>query len=275
MLWGTLASAAPNDIRLNRGTGVLTENNGQYSVNQDAYFSLIRDLGYVLGPSLSPEARSIGSSRLELGFEYTAFSVPGQEAHWSTVEATETGATPSNWLHRIDFHVEKGLPYSFSLHAGAGWLVDSSIVMPRLGLRFVPVEGVEGAPDLALGVEATKPLGLRDLSMTIMSLNAQLSKRMNLGRAVEFTPMVAWSVVMPFAGAALVDPTPNDPDDLGTNVLFPSVGPSEQLQHALSLSTQFRVGALRIGVLSRFSMFAGGEALGPVRTISGQMGFVL
>jgi hypothetical protein len=198
------------------GAGCLPDN--------QLFFNLVNELGGALAPSLLAPARTIGYGGLYFGIEESISNINGGGEYWrrGTVgtdrdlammrgTATVRESLPSV-LAVQRLHVRKGFPYGFELGLQTSWVADSSMVALGLDIRWAPFEGFRTGigylPDLAFRGAVNTLVGNPQLYLTIVSVDASLSKPFTLGGMSVLTPFLGAQALMILGDSTVVDGTP-------------------------------------------------------------------
>ena len=148
---------------------------------------------------------------------------------------------------------------------------------PGLEVRWALHEGYELAPDLGLRGSVAHVVGNRDLNMTVIGLDAVLSRSFGVAGMVNIGPYVSYSLLMVAASSRVLDPTPTEAADVGKNIVLPSINPSDGLQHKLTVGSRFLFSLFNLSVQAETELLRdepGGKTkvFGPVFTISTKLG---
>ena len=233
LLVATPALAGDNDLvvaRLHRMVGANV-------VPQNADFrSMVSELGVVLAPRLLTPSDTIGFG----GFQFTAdvgYTAITPGASWWRVR--EGSPDPSGtggenhgprFMPTVGFFARKGiwLPLpSFEIGAGAVHLLDSQLWTGQLYAKFALHEGYHDLPlpSVAARGAVSRLIGASDLDLTVVSIDASISKRFGIGGTWSLSPYGGWSALVIIPRSEVLDPTPNidpmdDPMDGELNFVF-------------------------------------------------------
>ena len=313
------ASADPNDLALNRlsmyqqpgmpgqyvfqgGCGTAATSFAGCEPDNQLFVNLVNELGGALAPPLLAPARTTGYNGLYIGYENTITGINGSSEYWHRgTEGNPMGGTDGvgtaqirtnvpNQLFVSHFHARKGLPYGFELGVHANWLHDSSMVSLGVDIRWSLFEGFHSGigylPDFAVRGSVNTLVGNQQLYLTIVGIDAMISKPFTLGGAATPTPYLGGQGLLILGDSTVIDATPtrssfqectrrhvqvdhdamNNPTgselicDSGTNA--PMSGPNDSRNEMVFLST--RIARIRgaAGLRLRVGMFTiGGEFL--------------
>lgn len=275
LLLASPALAAPNDFRLNAtrgGEGVLFNAGGPIT---ERWERLTTELGYVLAPRLSSPAETLGHAGFQIGTLWSGTFVSSDEPYWQVTEAGADG-DPVGVLHTLQLDVRKGLPFSFELGVNLVWLIESELLAPGLEVRWALQEGYHLAPDFGLRGSVSHMVGHRDLSLTVVGLDAVVSKGFGVAGMMHIAPYLSWSVLMIAASSRVVDPTPTEELDIGSNFVFPELVATKNLHHKLTLGARALFSILNLSVQAEFEMLektpTGTTFFGSVATLGVKLG---
>lgn len=187
------------------------------------FVNLVNQLGGVLAPALLAPAGTMGYNGLYFGYEHSLTGVRGAGEYWHRgTEGTPTnrlGSGTSALRDRMPdalfvsrFHVRKGFPYGFELGLQTSWLHDSSLVALGLDIRWALFEGfrtgVGYLPDFAVRGAVNTLVGNPQLYLTVVGIDASLSKQITVAGLVTLTPYLGGQALMIFGDSTVIDATP-------------------------------------------------------------------
>ena len=230
--WTSPAHADDNDIVLARlgnlvGAG---QNMNVIGDNQD-FRSAISELGVVLAPRLLSSADTLGFG----GFQFTAdmsfTTINNDASYWrmrqSSPDPTGTMgiAHGSGTMRSTGIFMRKGmwLPLpSFEFGVGAVHLADSRIWTGQLYAKMALHEGYHGwpLPSLSFRGAASRMMGNQDVDLTVVSLDASMSKSFGISGAVNFEPYVGGNLLIIIPRSEVIDKTPQTAGDNRMNFVF-------------------------------------------------------
>jgi hypothetical protein len=226
LLSATPAFAGDNDIVVAR----LHRMVGSSVVPQNADFrSMVSELGVVLAPRLLTPSDTLGFG----GFQFTAdvgYTAVSPGASWWRVRegSPDPGGLGGEnhgprFMPTIGFFARKGiwLPLpSFEIGAGAVHLLDSGLWTGQLYAKFALHEGYHELPlpSLAARGSVSRLIGASDLDLTVVSIDASISKRVGIGGTWSWSPYGGWSALVIIPRSEVLDPTPQiDPLAMGNS----------------------------------------------------------
>ncbi|NJK90130.1 MAG: hypothetical protein HC923_12595 [Myxococcales bacterium] len=276
----TPASALSNDFRLNQtrpdGSGILfTCASGTCAPDNRGFRSFATELAFITAPRFAAPADTLGVAGFEVGVQWSG-SFLSDDDHWGlTEEAGESGQRTS-FLQTLQLGVRKGLPFSFEVGASMSWLVDSEMFIPGVELRWAFQEGYDFLPDFAVRGAVSHLVGNRDMSLTVLSTDVTLSKTAALGGLCRLTPFVGFGALWTAASSEIVDPTPSTlvggQPDTPNDIVFESVDLTDEVQARAAAGIRARFSLVDVQVQGELQMFRDGELVGPVGTLSANLG---
>ena len=275
------AAAAGNDFRLSArmrdGTGILfSEAGGAYVANEERWKALVTELGYVFSPRLASPAETLGHSGFHLGVMWSGSLVSADQEYWFITQEAYIAGKPNSLLQTLQLDVRKGLPLSFELGVNLMWLIASEMIAPGLEVRWTFHEGYHLAPDVALRGSVNHLVGNRDLSLTVIGLDAVISRSFGVGGIVNIAPYLSWSLLMFQSASRVVDPTPTIDHDVGLNFVLPRLSATSNVHQKLTVGTRFLFSLLNLTLQGEFQFLRdtpdGVEVFGPVATITTKLG---
>lgn len=209
-----LSAAAParatdyrNDLNLSRlytFPGYRTD-----ADRNDAYRSLMSQLGMALAPQYHSPAETVGFSGFALAAKYGFTSIDRNADYW------ENGLNrkPDPMLHTLTLEARKGLWFpipSFELGAGFTYLTDSRLFVLNASAKFALHEGFLHWPTPALAARFTgqRVVGTDQVDITILGFDVSISKSFGVGGVINMTPYVGYSVLWIIADSQVIDTTP-------------------------------------------------------------------
>lgn len=269
------ALAGDNDFRLNatkNGQGVLfTQQNGRFVPDDALFRSLTTQLGYVFSPRIAAPADTIGYAGFQIGALWSGTFVSSDQPYWNVTERGQRD-TPNRVLQTLQLEIRKGLPASFEVGTSFMWLAESKLFAPGLEVRWALQEGYHFSPDFGLRGSVNHLVGNRDLSLTVVGLDAVLSKEFGAFDLISLTPYLSWSVLMIAASSRVVDPTPGAEGDVDNNFVFRTIHPSDTLHHKLTVGMRALYYVLSLTVQGELQMIDGDRVFGSVATITTKLG---
>lgn len=199
-----------------------------------AFRNLVSELGFAIAPNAFHPAHTTGYGGFALTFE-TSFSKVNASAistaddgsmrkYWEdgtrgprdpqTKSYVGKNSNPDSILGIYSLKARKGLPLGFELQGSLGWVGGSNLWVLGADLRFAPYEGFRTSwpgviPDLAVGAGVRTLTGASKFNLTVLGVDAQLSKTIPIAEMTTITPFVGYQRLFIFGDASVVDATPN------------------------------------------------------------------
>lgn len=199
-----------------------------------AFNNLMSELGFALAPTAFHPARTTGLGGFALTFEasYTKINqdAVSKEADGSTVQYWHLGTqgardpntkafgtqnnAPDSLLQVYSLKARKGLPLGFELAGALGYIPNTTLWSVGADVRWAPLEGFRtGAlgilPDLAVGGGVRTITGTSKFTLTIASVDVQISKPIPIAGSAQLSPYVGFQRIWVFGDSNIIDSTPN------------------------------------------------------------------
>jgi hypothetical protein len=196
----------------------------QCYADHQLWANLVNELGLALAPGLSAPAMTLGYAGVYIGYEVAIANLDRTGDHWRRGTeggiGSNVGSGTASQRDRGDansfvsrLHVRKGLPLGFELGTQVSHLHSSNIWAIGLDLRWAPFEGfrrgVGYLPDFAVRGAVNTVVGQSQLNLTIVGIDAILSKRFSLGGQVRLSPYLGGQFLMIFGDSGVIDFTPD------------------------------------------------------------------
>jgi hypothetical protein len=206
-----------------RRRGTASSGYAACQADNQLFANLVNQLGGALAPGLLAPAATIGYNGLYLAYEHSITGINGDGEYWHR----GTVGTPGDWVpngsgvqrERVPnqlfvsrLHVRKGLPFGFELGLQGSWLHDSSMFAMGLDIRWSLFEGfrhgVGYLPDFAVRGSVNTLVGNDQMYLTVVGVDASLSKSIPLGGLMNLTPFIGGQMFMIFGDSTVIDGTP-------------------------------------------------------------------
>lgn len=186
--------------------------------------NLVNELGAALAPSLAAPAMTLGVAGLYVGYEISITNLQRTGEHWRRgTEGSITSNVNSDTSSRRDngdaagfvsrIHVRKGLPFGFELGTQVSHLHESGLWAIGLDLRWSLFEGFHRGlgwlPDLAVRGSVNTLAGQSQMALTVVGIDAVLSKRFAIGGQVRLSPYLGGQAMLIFGDSGVIDLTPS------------------------------------------------------------------
>lgn len=212
--------------------------------DQAAFKKLAREYAFALAPKLLSPAETLGVNGFQFGLLYGASTIHSDETYWKRGVEDES---PPSALHTLTLDMRKGLPFSFEMEGQATYLLDSELWAFGGSVKWALNEAVDQFPvDLAVRGGVSHMVGSTQLSLTMVSVDAVLSRSFGVGGVVNIGPYLAYSPVLTFARSGVIDATPGtstavDPNDVTNSFAFAG---EDDVIHRFVIGVRFIFGAL-------------------------------
>ncbi len=189
-----------------------------------AFSALAGEYGYAIAPTLLHGAHTYGQRSFDLRFESSIATINSSQSYWklgtegppdpATHAASVRNKEPAPVLALYGVRAHKGLPFGFETGAFFGWLGQTSLFVPGVSVRWAPKEGFREdlpglLPDLSVGVQFRTITGTTKLQAYTTSIDVELSKRIVVANALEFTPYLGGQRLIVATRSGSLDLTPN------------------------------------------------------------------
>jgi hypothetical protein len=226
------ARADSNDLTLERIVGFPSNTNPidiMDATRQTQYKSLMSELGVVMAPRFLSPADTLGYSGFQIAFETGFTQIHSSRDYWQKGVENVSG----DFLQTISVMARKGiwLPLpAFEIGAGATKLIGANLFALQAYAKLALHEGFHDwpIPSLAVRGAVSRIAGSPQIDLTVVSVDASVSKSFGLGGTAKIDPYLGANVLMTFVRGQVIDATPNidayhDPTmlDLNSNTTFP------------------------------------------------------
>lgn len=226
--------------------------------------ALASQLGVVLAPHLLAPADTLGYGGVQFSADYSTTQIDHTASYWRAVEGSPdpTGSTQvahtTGYLSTIGIFARKGLwlPFpSMEIGAGAVHLNESSLWAGQLYAKLGVHEGYHDlpVPSVAVRGAVSRLMAQRELDLTVVSIDASLSKHLGIAGTWSLDPYAGWNLLVILPRTEVLDPTPNiDPLDPGMandralNFVFPDQDPIVRQRLFLGAKAQFGAATLTV-----------------------------
>ena len=289
LLLASSATAGPNDFRLNAPDpssdkqgilySVAYDNDDKtpelVSVNSSRFVALVSELAYVFSPRSASPAETLGHSGFHVGVLWSGTSISANEPYWLVTEEGQRSRDPNSFLQTLQLDVRKGLPLSFEIGTNFLWLVESEMFAPGVEIRWALHEGYHLAPDLGIRGTVNHVVGNRDINMTVVGLDATLSRSFGIGGVLNLAPYLSYAVLLTNVSSRVIDATGNNDKD-EADLKFPSIRLGDNVQHKLTIGSRVLISVFHISLQGEFEFLpkvnGGREAFGSVATLATKLG---
>lgn len=234
MLTASTARADRNDLTLQRIIGPPAVpgmfNDPTDPTRQSMYKSLMSELGVVIAPRFLTPADTLGYSGFQLAFETSFTQISNTQDFWQKGAEKVSGG----FLPTISVMARKGiwLPLpGFEIGAGATKVIDSSMYAVQGYAKLALHEGFHdwAIPSLSLRGAVSHLLGSPQVDLTVVSIDATVSKSFGIAGTVTLDPYVGAGTLLGIVRGQVIDTTPGvdafadgpNSNDINANTTFP------------------------------------------------------
>jgi hypothetical protein len=222
------ARADDNDLVISRLATRIDEDGATRFVPQNADLrALASQLGVVLAPHMLTPADSLGFGGFQMTVDYATTTIDADAPYWraraGSPDPTGAGgqAHGPGALTTLGLFARKGMWFpvpAFEVGAGATHLLDSKIWTAQLYGKLALHEGYHDLPIPSLAVRGavSRMMTQRELDLTVVSLDAMVSKHIGVGGTWRLDPYAGWNLLFIVPRSEVIDPTPEiDPLEPG------------------------------------------------------------
>lgn len=226
------ASALDNDPVLSRYFTL--DANGKPIPDEASFGELARELGMAMAPKLLAPAETMGLNGFQVGLELSTTNIDEAAGYWQRGIEDES---PPGALLTSQFHLRKGLPFSFEVGGAVTYLVNSELWAVGGEVKWAPNEAIEAFPvDVAVHAALNRVLGSTELDMTVLGFDFVLSRGFGAAGVANVAPYMAYNPVFVFARSRVLDVTPANPDDPEQSIVLAEQNP---VLHRFVIGTRF------------------------------------
>ncbi|MBX3129253.1 MAG: hypothetical protein KF718_21220 [Polyangiaceae bacterium] len=184
---------------------------------------LMSQYGFAFAPTAMHSARTTGFGGFHLSLEAAYTSIDDDASYWeqgtqgsvdpSSKRASIRNTNPSPILSLYSAKIRKSFGFGLEITGAVGFMPKTSILSGGADVRLSLLEGFRtGAagvlPDIAVGGGVRTVTGTPQFQMTVVGLDAQISKPLPIADSSIITPWVGYQYAWIFADSGLVDLTP-------------------------------------------------------------------
>ncbi|MDF1564344.1 MAG: hypothetical protein P1V51_14940 [Deltaproteobacteria bacterium] len=205
-----LARANTNDIQAFRLGSPATDFEGA----NGRYRLLSTDLAMAFTPTPMHPAETLGRSgaSMEVGMRmaqvHADARVEGNGTCNNSADNCRVWVTEGNveslFLMPM-VQVRKGLPFSFEFETKFQYLIHSEMFAATAGLRWSLNEGFDFLPDVSVGGQGTRVMGVREIGIITGALDVTVGKWFSLGGMAVLAPYAGWQRVWVSAISEVID----------------------------------------------------------------------
>ncbi|HVV88588.1 MAG TPA: hypothetical protein VHE35_36340 [Kofleriaceae bacterium] len=216
------AHAGDNDLILSRLSTQVGTGADERTVGESLELrSLLSELGVALAPRLLTPSDTIGFGGFQLTADLASTTISSDASYWrvlasspsptATADGTSHGAGA---LPTVGVFVRKGMWFpvpSIEFGGGAVHLMDSRLWTGQAYVKLALLEGYHKlpVPSVAVRGAVSRLFGQKEIDLTILSLDASVSKHFGVAGTWSVDPYAGWNVLMMVPRSEVIDPTPN------------------------------------------------------------------
>jgi hypothetical protein len=204
LLSGAAAYADRNDLRISQ-LGNPDEGEANFSATANSDFqAFARAMSAVMTSANLTPPETLGHAGFNVSAELSVVALPSSIR--IPMEQTQPGSVlvPS-------LHVRKGLPFSVEFGGRVGWVERSRMLATTGELKWAVNEGFTYLPDIGVRGHVTRLMGVKDLSLTAVGLDAGIGKQFPLGGMITLTPYGGLDFTFVGAESDIIDFRPDRP----------------------------------------------------------------
>jgi hypothetical protein len=194
------------------------------TTDDTAFARLIAQYGQAIAPTAMHSARTTGYGGFELAIEAAYTGIDGNADYWrrgtqgaidpSSNQFSVQNAGPSSVLQAYSIKIRKGFPFGLELTGNVGFLAQTNLVFGGADVRISVLEGFRRGipaifPEIAAGGSVRTVSGTEEFQLTVVGVDAQISKPIPLAGTIVLTPYVGYQWLRIFGDSGLIDLTPN------------------------------------------------------------------
>jgi hypothetical protein len=188
-----------------------------------AFKRLVSQYGFAFAPSAMHSARTTGFGGFHVSLEAVLTEIDEGNAYWqngtqgpreeSSNRASYVNRDPQKILQLYSAKVRKSFGFGLEIAGAVGFMPKTSILSGGGDLRLSILEGFRSGvpgifPDIAVGGGVRTVTGAPQLQLTVVGVDAQISKPLPIADSAVLTPWVGYQYLWMFASSGLVDLTP-------------------------------------------------------------------
>jgi hypothetical protein len=201
-----------NDLNLSKLLQPYVDANGRVTDPtgaNSAFRSLMSQMGMVFAPMFHSPAETTGYSGFALSAKYGATTIHDKADYWRN----GVNQDPDPVMSTLALEVRKGIWFpipSFELGAGLTHLAGSHLFTLNAFAKFSIHEDFHHwpTPAAALRFSAARMFGTSHVDLTVLSLDASISKSFGVAGTMNFTPYLGYNVLWIIADSQVIDATP-------------------------------------------------------------------
>jgi hypothetical protein len=217
-----LAAADSNDLVMSRlATRIIDEGRVISVVGQNLEFrALASQLGVVLAPRLLTPADTLGFGGFQFAVDGSSTIIDDEQSYWRALvsspdpQANQGKPHGRGVMRTVGLFARKGMWFplpSFELGVGAVHLIDSAIWTAQLYGKLALHEGYHDlpVPSVAVRGAVSRMMNQRELDLTVVSLDATVSKHFGIGGLLRVDPFLGYGLLLIIPRSDVIEATPD------------------------------------------------------------------
>jgi hypothetical protein len=188
-----------------------------------AFKRLINQFAFALAPSAMHSARTTGYGGFNLAIEADYTSINSGADYWkrgtqgprdpNSNSASIQNGTPQSILQVYSLKLRKSFGFGLEVTGVVGFMPKTSIISGGSDVRLALLEGFRTGvmgifPDVAVGGGVRTITGTPEFQLTVVGLDAQISKPLPIADSSILTPWIGYQYLWIFGDSGLIDLTP-------------------------------------------------------------------
>jgi hypothetical protein len=188
-----------------------------------AFKRLVNQYGFAFAPSAMHSARTTGFGGFHISIEAAYTNIDQGQSYWqngtqgpvdvSSNKASFVNESPQSILQLYSAKIRKSFGFGLELTGSVGYMPKTSIISGGADVRLSLLEGFRSGipgifPDIAVGGGVRTITGTPELQLTVVGVDAQISKPLPIADSSILTPWVGYQYLWIFGDSGVVDLTP-------------------------------------------------------------------
>ncbi len=191
--------------------------------NNAAFKQLMNQWGFAFAPTAMHSARTTGFGGFHFSIEADLTKIDSGASYWrngtqgkvdpSTKQASVINTSPPDVLQLWNAKIRKSFGFGLELTGVVGFMPKTSIISGGADVRMSLLEGFRQGlpgiiPDIAVGGGVRTITGTPEFQLTVVGLDAQISKPLPIADSSIITPFIGYQYLWIFGDSGLIDLTP-------------------------------------------------------------------
>src|SRR5207248_7640359 len=213
-------------------------------------------LALAFAPAFEDAAQTTGQAGFEFGVGNQVVFPRLSEQEWPSEGTLGTGAPPK-MLFLPTVTLRKGLGGSVEFGVAASLLANSQAFALGAQVRWAPLDGLYGLPDVAFRAWASHVMGIQDLNLSFGGADVLVSKSFGVAGTIRLQPYAQYGITLVDAPTGPIDfnPAAEDPSNPSADdQSFHRVAFWENRYHRFAAGVRAVAGRWLLGVEGSMSM---------------------